>query len=353
MEIVGALDLHRRQITYRWDDVDTGEVNRGKIVPGDREAVRTWLSQFAGRDVHLALEATTGWRFVVEEMHAAGLTPHLAEPTETHSKRGRKRRAKTDRADCEHLLKLLKSAELPESWIPPAHVLEWRALARLRKTLVDERTAWRQRLRAQLFHHGAPAGIRLSTREGRARLAELELAPSAHQVIATGLSVIDHLDEELKPLERHLASIARRQPGCVALQGKLYGVGKGAALAIVTELGDCRRFSRSMQAVRHAGLDVTVHSSDLRRSPGHLSHQGPELLRWMLFEAAQCAARKTSPDYAYFIAARERLGYEQACLCVARKLARRAYHILRKLGADAVAPVDDASPAPHQLMRAA
>ncbi len=44
---------------------------------------------------------------------------------------------------------------------------------------------------------------------------------------------------------------------------------------ILAELGDTRRFSSSREAVRYADLDVTVHQSGKRRSPGHLSRQGP------------------------------------------------------------------------------
>jgi transposase len=42
------------------------------------------------------MEGCTGWRYVVEEMAAAGITPHLAEPTDTAALRSRKRHAKTD-----------------------------------------------------------------------------------------------------------------------------------------------------------------------------------------------------------------------------------------------------------------
>lgn len=91
----GALDLHRTQITLRWQEMETGEIKRCRIMPATRDAVRQWLGQFEGRDEHLALEATTGWRFVVEEMRAVGITPHLAEPAETSARRGPKRRAKT------------------------------------------------------------------------------------------------------------------------------------------------------------------------------------------------------------------------------------------------------------------
>src|SRR6266540_4428914 len=65
---------------------------------------------------------------------------------------------------------------------------------------------------------------------------------------------------------------------------------------------------------------------------------GGALLRWALFEAAQCAARRSSPDHAYYLQVANRIDHNRACLSVARKLCRRAHHILRELGDDALAP---------------
>ena len=79
-----------------------------------------------------------------------------------------------------------------------------------------------------------------------------------------------------------------------------FGVGEMTAVTILAELGDARRFSSSRDAVRYAGLDITVHQSDRRRSAGHLSRQGPPALRWALFEAALCASRSGSPDHDYY-----------------------------------------------------
>jgi transposase len=341
MRIVCALDVHRRQITYAIVDVRSGEVSRGRITPATRESVREWLARFDGVDeVGFALEGTTGWRFVVEEVERAGHRAHLADPAETAAKRGRKRRAKTDRADCDLLLRLLSARELPESWIPPAQILELRTRVRLRKTLIDERTAWQQRLQAQLFHQGVPAGVRPRTRAGREALAKVELSPAGLELVALALRMIETIDDELAPLDRALSRYARQQPGCRALIARLYGVGPVTATAIVAELGDARRFGCSDDAVRHCGLDVTVHQSDRKRAPGRLSHEGPELLRWALFEAAQQACRSASPDYEYYRLVARRIDHNRACLSVARKLCRRAYHILRELGDEALAPIE-------------
>jgi transposase len=342
MGIVVALDVHRNQITFKALDRESGEMRRGRVAPAARVDVRAWLSQFAGCETEFALEGTTGWRFVVEEIERAGHRAHLADPAETAAKRGRKRRAKTDNADCDLQLRLLLAGELPESWIPPAHILELRARVRMRKTLIDQRTAWLQRVQAQLFQQGVRAGLRLRSEVGRDALAAADLSPAGRELVELGLRMIDALDRELAPLSRELGAFARRQPGCRALIARLYGVGPVSATAILAELGDARRFSSSDDAVRHAGLDVTVHQSDSKRAPGHLSHQGPEVLRWALFEAALSAARVGSPDHGYYLQVAERIDHTRACLSVARKLCRRAYHVLRELGDEALAPVEEA-----------
>ena len=99
MSIVMGLDQHRGQITGEWIDTDTGEVQRTRVVPADRAAVRKFLERFRGQQLEVALEATTGWRFVVEELRRVGAEVHLAEPAETAGLRGPKKRAKGDRAD--------------------------------------------------------------------------------------------------------------------------------------------------------------------------------------------------------------------------------------------------------------
>jgi transposase len=165
--------------------------------------------------------------------------------------------------------------------------------------------------------------------------------------------MLDQLEAELCPLDQQLRAFARRQPACRALTQRLFGVGPLTSVAILAELGDCRRFRSSDDAVRHTGLDVTVFASDERRAPGHLSRQGPELLRWALFEAAQSAAKRSSPDHAYYLQVRQRLNHNRACLSVARKLCRRAHHILRELGEQALAPCEpELAPCEPELARA-
>ena len=274
MPIVGGLDIHRTQITFDYLDTETGQVCRGQIAPAGRAHLRAWLARFAGRDdVAFAVEACTGWRYIAGELAAAGIAVHLAEPADTAFARGRKRHAKTDKTDCRHLRMLLAEGRLPECWIPPGHILECRALLELYHDLRAEHTTWAQRIHAVLFHHGAPA-----LGEGTLRTGQ----------------------------------------GVAALRA-------------------AGRFSSSRQAVRFAGLDVTVWSSDRKGPPGRLSRQGPPVLRWAVYEAGKAHARTSAPDHGYYAAVKDRKNSKRACLSEARKILWQAHHILAELGDDALA----------------
>src|ERR687898_760791 len=236
----------------------SGEVWRGRLWQPDRQRFRRWLCRDVagradGQPVAMAVEGCTGWRYVVEEIVAAGFEAHLAEPADTQAARGRKRRAKTDRSDCRLLRDLLADGRLPASWIPPTIVLEWRERARLYKTLVDQRSTWVQRIHAELFQHGVTlpetsirwAGIRELLQDDG-----LEVSPAGRQRILTAYRMIDAITIESRPLKADLQRFGRCQPGCRALVDSQYGIGGLLAVVLWFELGDCQRFTRSEQVVR-------------------------------------------------------------------------------------------------------
>ena len=350
MTIVGGLDIHRKQLTFDYLDTVTGEVKRGQVTPADRVHLRGWLARFAGRhDVAFALEGCTGWRYVAEELAAAGVAPHVAEPADTAAARGGgKRRAKTDKTDSAHLRRLLADGRLPECWVPPGHILECRAPLELYHDLRAERTAWVQRIHAVFFHQGAPqlgAGA-LRTGKGAAavRAAAAACLSAAGQLqVATALDMLACPEGHLEELRRRLVDTARQLTGARVLSARLYGVGPVTALAMTAWLGGAGRFSSSRKAVRFAGLDITVYSSDGKRSPGHLSRQGPAVLRWAVYEAGKVHARSCAPDHGYYAQVKDRQDGKRAALSEARKIIREGCHILAELGDDALAA---ASPGP-------
>jgi transposase len=342
MPIVGGLDIHRKQLTFDYLDTVTGEVQRGQIAPADRVHLRSWLARFAGRDdVAFALEGCTGWRYVAEELAAAGVSPHVAEPADTAFARGRKRHAKTDKTDSRHLRELLAEGRLPECWIPPSRILECRALLETYHDLRAGHTAWVQRIHAVFFHQGAPALGEAALRtdddlQALRAAAAAHLSPAGQLQVATALDMLAALEARLEVLRHQLLLAARSLTGARVLAARLCGVGPVTALAMTCWLAGEGRFSSSRKAVRFAGLDITVYSSDSRRSPGRLSRQGPAVLRWAVYEAGKTHARASAPDHGYYAQVKDRKDGKRAALSEARKILRQACHILAELGDDAL-----------------
>ena len=143
-----------------------------------------------------------------------------------------------------------------------------------------------------------------------------------------------------------------------------YGIGELTAVTILAELGDAGASRSSRHAVRYAGLDITVHQSDQRRAPGHLSRQGPPALRWALYEAAQVARRPgaaptatTTPrppsaSAATAPASRSRASCSSAATTPCASSARRRWHPPEppRCARQALTHTDAPRPAPRMLL---
>ena len=163
--LYAAIDIHKHAFQAAVLDPETGVVVEERFA-ADRESLTRWAEPWRGRVVAVAIEATTGWRWVWRELVAHGFEVRLAEPVQTRALLGRRRSAKTDRLDARWLARLLAKEMLPQSWIPPAQIQELRDRTRLRKALA----------RGPAPLGSAPA--RLPAARGLALLA-LEPAPAA------------------------------------------------------------------------------------------------------------------------------------------------------------------------------
>jgi transposase len=161
-------------------------------------------------------------------------------------------------------------------------------------------------------------------------VASLSLSPAARAQVERLLRLIEAVENELHALETELRRFARADRRCLALQ-TIYGVGPILACHLLAELGEATRFRRARQAVRAAGLDPAVDESGETRRRGHLAKHGAPVLPWALVEAAQHAQRANSPDRGLHTQAATRVGNKRAVLTVARKIGRRAYHVLNEL----------------------
>ena len=129
---------------------------------------------------------------------------------------------------------------LPESWIPPDHLLDLRARVRLRHTLSEQRSE---------CSASRPCSITTAARRAASSTPATRVAGRAaaaagreREQVTIALAMIDAPEAQIAPLDRELRAFARRQAGCRALMAH-YGIGELTAVTILAELGDCRRFS--------------------------------------------------------------------------------------------------------------
>jgi transposase len=331
--VTGAIDIHKHVLQALVLDGETGELREERLA--GREELRAWALRHRQELFAVAIEATTGWRWVARELAAAGVDVRLADPGQAKALQGNKRRPKTDRLDARWLALLLAKEMLPTAWLPPAEIQELRDRTRLRKALVDDRTRWAQRLHALLQHEGWPCRReRLLTRAGRRWAVALALPPAARAQVELFLRLLEALEAELLPLERELRRFARSDRRCRVLE-TIFGVGPILACHLLAELGEAGRFRRARQVVRLSGLDPAVEESADQRRRGRLAKQGPPTLRWALVQAAKHAHRPRHPEHRLYLEACGRVGSQRATLTVARKIGRRAYHLLRELEREA------------------
>ncbi len=329
--LYAAIDIHKHVFQAVTLDPESGQLDEARL-QATREALAGWLAQSDGQLAAVAIEATCGWRWVARELQARGVDVRLAEPAQARALKGKKRQAKTDRLDARWLVMLLAKEMLPGSWLPPEDIQQLRDLTRLRQALRHDRTRWAQRLHAILLHEGWPCSrSELLRAKGRRWLEALQLDRHVRRVVDAHIEMITVIEEQMAEIDRELRTLAREDKRLLALQ-TIYGVGPVLACHLLAEIGDARRFRRARQLVRVAGLDPVVLESGETRRRGRLSKQGSPHLRWALVQAAQHTARRAeSPDRDLYLQVKARAGGQRATLSTARKIARRAHHLLATL----------------------
>jgi transposase len=329
-----GIDIHKTILQVAVLDPARGEIASERL-PAERGRLRDWAERWADRLAAVAIEATTGWRRVARELQALGLDVQLADPGRASALQGRPKRAKTDRLDARWLVVLPAEQMLPEAWMPPADIARLRDQTRPRTAPCDDHSRWTQRRHALLVHGGWPcARGRLLLPSGRRWLQGLALEPAARARVGSMLAVMTALEGEIAAIDSELGRLAKTDARLMAL-GEIPGVGPILACHLLAEIGQGSRFRRARQVVRAAGLDPVVRESGEHRRRGRLAKQGSPQLRWALVEAAQHGRRPASPDHELYRRSRAGAGANPATLTVARKIARRAFHRLRAVEAQA------------------
>jgi transposase len=104
------------------------------------------------------------------------------------------------------------------------------------------------------------------------------------------LELLDRLNPSIEELTVAVEQEARKHPDALRLMTHP-GAGPITALAYLLIIGTTERFHRGRQIGTYVGMIPSEDSSAGKQRLGHITKQGNSLLRYLLVEAAQAAAR--------------------------------------------------------------
>jgi transposase len=289
-----GLDVHERLTAVHVLDAN-GKKSNSFTFKGHWTGVIGRLKELP-RPFAVCFEASTGYGYLYDALRPLAKRVAVAHPGKTRLIFRSKR--KNDRIDAEKLAKLSFLGEVPEVYVPGQSVRNWRRLITFRGVLVAERVRTKNRLRGLLRRNGVESPRALWTRKGIAWLESLELAGEDALERELLLDDLARQGEKIRRVERHLATIAQGDPR-VALLRTIPGVGIRTAEALAAWIDSPHRFTKNKSIGAYFGLVPSEDSSAGKQHLGHMTHQGPALVRKLIIEATWQALRRSPAVRAY------------------------------------------------------
>ena len=291
MMIIGV-DYHPSFQTIAFFVEETGECGEQELNHSDGQAEKFYrdLKQ-RGICVRVGMEATGYSRWFERLLAELGFELWIGDPAEIKAKRIKKQ--KTDRNDARLLRRLMLENNFPQTWVPSPENRDLRQLLWHRHRLVQMRTRIMNQLQALAMNEGYRWKKKLFSEQGRAQLEKLALAPWASRRRQELLDLLDRIHPTIKELTAAVEQEAQKRSEVLRLMTHP-GVGPLTALAYVLILGTPERFHCGKQIGTYVGMIPCEDSSARKQRLGHITKQGNSLLRFLLVEAAQAAARSNS-----------------------------------------------------------
>jgi transposase len=284
-----GLDVHKDSIAVALAWPGRGEARYRGEIANETKAVKKLVEQLSaltgGGLMVFCYEAGPCGYGLYRQLLSVGQACEVVVPP----KRGR---IKTDRRDALKLARLLRAGELTSVWVPDEEQEAMRDFSRCRGDFKGQEQKARQQLNAFVLRHGHH-WARGKTRWTQAHyrwLEQLEFAhPWQHEVMRAYLEAVRTASERVKAVERRLLNDALPQWRLAPVVDSLValrGVDKVAAVVILAELGDLRRFDSPTQLMGYLGLVPGEASSGRRRRQGAITRAGNTHARRMLVESA-------------------------------------------------------------------
>jgi transposase len=321
MDHFAGLDVSVKETSVCIVD-DTGRIIREVKVASEPQALLAVLTNPAYHFKRIGLEAGPLSQWLYSALAEAGL-PVICVETRHMRAVLKAQINKTDRNDARGMAQMMRVGLYRPVHVKTLRSQKLRMLLTHRKLLQSKAIAIDNDLRGTLRNFGLKVGIVGSARF-EARIKELiENLPDLAVLVEPLLVVRRVLREQLGILHRRLLAVVRDDDVCRRLM-TVPGVGPVVALTYRATVDVPARFRKSKSVGAVFGLTCAKYQSGESERTGAISRCGDEMMRTMLYEAAQSMlfhSTKWSWLKAWAMKIARHRGMKKAIVALARRLA--------------------------------
>lgn len=282
-----GLDVHAATIAIAVLE-DGQEKPEIREIPNDPAVIRKTINRIGkGRSLRCCYEAGPCGYVLHRQLAGMGIDCQVIAPSLIPQKPGE--RIKTDRRDAAKLARLLRAGELTSIAVPTEDQEAVRDLVRAREAARRARTDARHRLTKFLLRHGHRHHACNWTHQFWKWVNGVTFThPALTKTLQHYTDMVLHLDRQIEALDCDIENIATREPyrDMVGKLSCLRGISTLAAMVILSEVYDLRRFATASQFMAFLGVVPSEHSSGQKQRRGGITKTGNGRVRRILVEAA-------------------------------------------------------------------
>lgn len=317
-----GVDLHKKVITACVMDANRNVVRETKLYPNEPHRIGEFFESLG--EYQVVLEATSSYYWFVEPLEPTAAEVVLANPAKMRVIAESSK--KTDKLDARVPAEFLARDMIPRAYMPTPRRRRRRrrALARHRKHLREQGTSLKRKIHHVPADYNADRRDLFSTARGEDYLKTLKLNEIDRFRLADLWKAWVAIEGRLKKTAAKIKAFAKKAPRAEAEARELIktapGVGTVTAEAVLSELGDVRRFKNAKTVRVYAGLVPRVRQTGGKKSKdGRITEQGSGLPRWALVEAAWRLVAASPRWSKVYNRIKKRSGAKRAIAAVARK----------------------------------
>lgn len=335
VNIYAGIDTHLKnwRVTILFDDTPFKTFS----MDPDANILGNYMkTNFPNGNYFSAYEAGFCGYSVHRELEKAGIQNIIVNPADIPTT-DKERKQKEDSRDSRKIAYSLRNDQLRAIYIPSLATEELRSFIRYRKSVVQDISRNKARIKSFLYRHGIsiPSHLFTASRYWSSNfttwLKGVQLTTSyGHTALQSTLETVKDLRTTLLGLERQLRAIAKESEykDQISWLTSIPGIGLVSAMTIISEIEDIRRFKNIDQLCSFVGLVPTTNSSDDNERIGGITPRSNKYLRSIVVESAWIAIRNDPTLALAYIELCKRMKGNKAIIRIAKKLLRRIRFVL-------------------------